>query len=808
MLYGRPAPSVLAALLVLAVSPPVSASPAPPSTPAPVYGNESAAAADAGASLLFDPAALGLRYPSELALSYGEDAAGRAAWRGFASARTLGLAYEDEGDGARAFTLGTAAGGEPLRGGWATTWRRVAGGARVTDHRAGLLSRPQPWLSLGAVADHVTEPRLAGARLARTWDLALGLRPLALARPRAHTWGTRLTLTGDVRLLEDGDARSARVRIGAELEALPGVLLRAAFEDHGGVQAGVALLGPRVGYHAQSAYDRAGGRRYSTHTLSFHDAEDRTVLAGRALRRVAVIQAGGLLGDESLGGVSLMGGDAHTRAAPLHRALERALDDPLTRGVLLDLRGVSGLAQIEELRPRIARLRAAGKPVVAWLEYGGGRGDLFLASACDRIVASPEASFAALGLRSERRYYRRLLERWGVRMDRSSIGAYKSAFRNFSVDSTPPADREVIEHNLGVVQELFVTAVAADRRMERGRLLTLLDGRAWPAREVAKAGLIDSVGYREDALALLGGLAGLGAKPRESHPDEVPEVTREWTVPTRVAVVYAAGGISEGRSGNDLLTGPFMGSETVTEQLESAFEDRRVRAVVLRVESPGGSALASDLIHHTAVRLKRTTRKPLIVSMGGVAASGGYYISGPADRIFADRFTATGSIGVLFVKPSLEGWYAKHGVRQDAFQRGDAMAGWSQGRNWDAAMQASADSSVHQSYRSFVSLMAQDRGRAVAALDSVAQGRVWYGEDALQRGLVDEIGGLDEALAEARRRAGVPAGEKLRTLELRRPAPGFLQRLIGETVRETLEREARLPELDQVYWWEGDAEVW
>ncbi len=797
-------PLAFAALLGLAASALAASAHAAavPPPPALLFGNESAAAADAGGSLLFNPAALGLRYPSEFALSYAADAAGAPTWRAFANARTLGLAYEDPGHGASAFTLGSAAGGEVLRAGWATAWRRGVGGSHATDHRAGMLARPAPWLSLGAAADHVTEPRFAGARLRRTWDLALGLRPLALDRARAHTWGTRLTLTGDVRMLEDGAAAAARVRIGVEFEPLAGLVLRGAIEDHGGVQAGLALLGPRTGYHAQAAYDRDRRRRVTTHTVSLHAGEDLSAFGARAERRVAVIRAGGVLGDESLGGVSLLGGDSRTPAAPLHRALERALEDPLTRGVLLDLRGVGGMAQLEELRPRVARLRAAGKPVVAWLEYGGGRGDLFLASACDRIVASPEGSFAGLGLRVERRYYRRLLERWGIRLDRSSIGAYKSAYRNFSVDSTPAADREAIEHNLDLMQELFVASVARDRHLDRDRLRTLLDGRAWPPREVAKAGLIDSVGYREDALALLGGLAGLGPRPRTVRLSRAPAATREWRVPSPVAVVYAAGAIGEGRSGNDLLMGPFMGSETVGAQLERAFRDRRTKAVVFRVESPGGSVLASDLIRHAARRMKQETRKPLIVSMGGVAASGGYCISGPGDRIYADRFTVTGSIGVVFVKPSLEGWYARHDVRQDAFERGDAMAGWSPARDWDARAQASADSAIHDEYREFVARMAADRGLAVAHVDSVAQGRAWYGEDALARGLVDEIGGLEQAIAEARRRAGVPAGERIRLREYRRPAPGLLQRVIGDVMQGTLERYAHVPDFDQAYLWE------
>jgi protease-4 len=801
----RPSP-VPALLVLLALAAPAHAKAPTPVPPDLLFGDESAATADGALGLLFNPAGMGVRRPNEILVGYArsddrhqrnDELATLGGWFGIRSTRIK--------DVAQYHGLCFAGGGEGFRFGWqpqvqVNGWSL----ARVLDHRFGILSRPAPWLSLAAVTDHAFQVKLEGFTLPRTYTLAAGIRPLALDRAHAAGAGTRLTFTGDVLLADDGSWRQARVRVGADLEVLPGVSLRGSVQDHGGYHLGMSLRSPRMAWGSSGAFARGGVPGPTSYVVSVNADEERSVLAARRDRRVAVVRAAGALGDEALGGVSLMGGGARTPAESLRHDLERALEDPLTRGVLLDVRGVAGMAQIEELRPRIARLRAAGKPVVAYLEYGGGRGDLYLASACDRVVASPEAGFAALGLRAERRYYRQLLERWGIRMDRSSIGAFKSAYRNFSVDSIPSADREVIEHNLDVAQELFVSAVSADRRMDRARLLGLLDGREWPSSDLAAAGLIDSVGYREDAMAALGRLCGMGARPRAVPVRRLRAATPQWTVPTRLAVVYAAGGIATGRSGGDLLTGSFMGSETVCAQLERAFKDPRVRGVVLRIESPGGDALASDLIHHAAQRLKRETKKPLVVSMGGVAASGGYYIAGPADRILADRFTVTGSIGVVYVKPSLEGLYAKQGVRQQSFQRGDAMAGWSQGRDWDAAAQASADSAVGRMYRSFVGLMAKDRGLPYAAVDSVAQGRPWFGEDARARGLVDAIGGLDDALAEARRRAGIPAGERIRTLDLRRPAPGLVQRLVGGMVREALERDARLPETDRTWLWSDE----
>ena len=652
----------------------------------------------------------------------------------------------------------------------------------------------------------IGQPSLAGARVARAYDLALGIRPLALDRSRAHTLGTRLTLSVDARLDETQRLDDARFRAGAELELVRGLAVRGSYEDHThALRVGVTLAGVRSRTTGQATYDRAGdavGRVWST---SVHDAEDRTAFAGPKQRRVAVMRMGGLLGDDQLSGFSIDGTTSVASVAQIHEQLARALDDPLTRGLLLDLRGVANFAQLEEIRARIARLRAAGKPVVAYLEYGATRGDLYLASACDRIVTTPEAMFAGLGLLVEKRYYRKALADLGVRMDRTSYGKYKSAYREYSVDSTGTADRESLNHLLDSVQELFVTAVADGRRMPRERLLEMLDGRSWRPADVRAAGLVDSIGDKHDALAMLGGLTGLGRKPHAVRLARRPLARTEWTVPQRIAVVYASGAISTGSSGNDLLMGPVMGSETMSRQIEAAFRNPNARAVVLRVESPGGSSVGSALIQQTLSRMKRETKKPLIVSMGRTAGSGGYQIAVPGDRIYADRFTYTGSIGVLFIRPSLEGLYRKFGVHEDDFKRGDYQSAWGQGHDWDATLQAEADSSVLREYRDFVSLVADARKLPYDEAEQDAQGRVWMGEDAVRLKLVDEIGGLEAALAEARRRAGVPAAEKIRMIEYRRPMGGLLQRWAGSLVRNTLEQSMRLPEPGSTLKWDGDA---
>jgi protease-4 len=800
----------LATAGLIAVLAPVAAAETPPFGDGPL-GNESVAVTDDATGFLFNPAAGGWRHRSELQFTYGEieDVAGakHRLLRGLGQYHGVAFSASQVRDDRQELRFGARTGG-PFSLGVAAHWLiSERTGDHATDWTLGALARPNPWLSLGGTLEHPSQPKFDGERMARVYTGGIALRPFALSRTRAYGLGPRLTVSFDVRASEGQDAIG---RLGVEAEVIRGITLRGGFEDHA-VRVGISLASPRATWHARaddsSEDDSPDAPPALTRslTLALHSNEERTVLTSKPDRRVAVMRASGRLSDESLSGLTLFGTDVTRSSRVLHQALERALEDPLTRGVLLELGGVRGMAQIEELRPRIERLRAAGKPVVAYLETGGGRGDLYLASACDKIVTTEEADFMALGLRVENRSYRRALADLGIRIDRASIGEYKSAYREFSVDSVPRADREEIEHQLDVVQERFVSTVARDRRIPRENLERLLDGRRWPADQMVAAGVLDQIGDRRAALATLGALAKMGARPRTVVLSTRPEARRAWAVPARIAIVHASGGIETGSSGSDLLNGPYLGARTLISQLESAFGDRRVKAVVLRIESPGGSVVGSSLIRTALMRLKSETKKPLIVSMGSVAASGGYDIAIPGDILFADPTTVTGSIGVLFVKPSLEGFYARHHVRQQDFERGDKMRGFSLGRDWDPEIQAAADSSVAGIYRSFVSRVAKARGRSFGAIDSVARGRVWFGDEAVGKGLVDRIGGLEDAIAEARRRAGVPDGEKIQPIVHLRPRAPWLERLLTERMAAAWQQTLSLGDWEPV---QARADTW
>jgi protease-4 len=786
------AAAAFTALAVLASAGRTHAAAPTPAQPLVLYGDESVASTDDARAYLVNPAAIGQRYPSELLLAWARRDEKHEWNTGVGTWRRLAFGFTRQRDTSQTYGIGFSAGSPVVRFGW-SGYLLVAGQPqreRDLDDRLGLLVRPAPWGSAGFTVAHLFEPEFRGRRLSREYTVGVGLRPLAWWREQAGGVGTRFTLTGDVTMVDDGDWAQSRVRVCASLEAIRGIELRATAGDHRSLALGVTLRGVRGSATAAQARED-GDRAYESYALSTHAGEDRALVVPRARQRVALVRMGGVLADEALGGGVLGGGGARP-SAPVQQQLERALRDPLTRGVFLELNGVAGMAQLEELRPRLVHLKNAGKPVVAWMQYGGGRGDLYLASAAAKAYASPAAEFRGLGLRAERRYYKHALANLGIKVDRVSVGEYKSAYRNLSVDSTPPADTAVIQRLLTQRQELFVHTVTSGRGLAPERLLPVLDGRDYDGRSLARLGVIDSVGWREDALAELGRLTGLGREPRTVDLLRAPEARVRWNEPARIAVVYAGGAIVDGKSGNDALDGGVMGDQTITAQLERAFHTRGVKAIVLRVESPGGSAGASYLMDHAVERLRRETGKPVVVSMGSVAASGGYFMSAHANKIYADRNTVTGSIGVLFLKPSFEGMYARLGVRQDDFDRGDYMRALSPARDWRPRDQAAADSSIKRLYRTFVDRVSSGRNLERLEVQSRAQGIPWLGDDAADYRLIDGIGGLDAAISEARRLGGVPANEKISLLEFHHPRGSLLERVIGSWVRDYAAEQLRV----------------
>jgi protease IV len=459
--------------------------------------------------------------------------------------------------------------------------------------------------------------------------------------------------------------------------------------------------------------------------------------------------------------------------------LRRARDDDRVRALVAKVGGRPiGLAQVQEVRRAIEQVREAGKLTFAWAEsfgeFSAGNVPYYLATAFDTIYLQPSGDLGLTGIAVERIFLRDALDKLGVDFQVAKRHEYKSAAEQFTERGFSPSARQATERLTASITEQLTEAIAQRRRIAADETRMLVDRGPFLAAQALEAGLVDALGYRDEVYAAVREQAGRDATVQQlgryQRTRALAERARKLPSPREqaVALIYATGPIRRGRSGRGLLSGGSMGSDTIAAALRSATADDHIGAIVLRVDSPGGSYVASDTIWREVVRA-RAAGKPLVASMGDVAASGGYYISMAADAIVAQPGTVTGSIGVLSGKPVLGQALGKAGVTTDSVTQGEhaAMFGtthpfsedeWTLVNNW-----------LDHIYADFTGKVAAGRGLSPERVHELARGRVWTGADALERGLVDELGGLDTAAGIARRRAGLPATAPLRVYPRTRP---------------------------------------
>lgn len=466
-------------------------------------------------------------------------------------------------------------------------------------------------------------------------------------------------------------------------------------------------------------------------------------------------------------------------AQELAAALRRAARDPRIEGVLLHADGFAGgWAQAHELRERLIELRARGKRVLAWSAAPTSI-DYFLATGAERIFVAPEGVVWIGGLQAQLVFLRDALEKAGIAFESVAVGEYKSAPETFTEDASSEANRRQIMDYLDDVFEVFTAAISEGRGLTPERVRTLVDRSLFDARQALGEGLIDEIGDLRtlidatNPVQLLDPLEYLAAAGEGLGRGSIPEI----------ALVHVTGTIVGGRSGSDEFSGEVAGHETVVERLRRAGERDEVRAVVVRIDSPGGSALASDLVLQEIRRLRE--HKPVVVSMGETAASGGYYVAMEADEIWADPLTLTGSIGVFLLKPDLSGAFDKLGLRVETYRRGENAGLFDTTRGLDEAQRARLQEQLDRFYLRFVEQVADGRELPVERAEEAARGRVWSGQRARAIGLVDGLGGVDAALAAAARRGGID--EKVRPkIVTFQPEPRFLDQVLQNLFAEEM----------------------
>jgi protease-4 len=404
--------------------------------------------------------------------------------------------------------------------------------------------------------------------------------------------------------------------------------------------------------------------------------------------------------------------------------------------------------QLQEVRAALEDFRTSGKHVTAYLEFGGAQ-EYYVATAADRIVLMPAGQLDLTGVATYELFFRGALDKLGVTPDLLHIGDYKTAANTFTERSYTQAHFEMAQSlNRDWYNEL-VRTIAAGRKRPVEEIRKLIDDGPFLAEAAKRTGLVDALAY-EDQLDDERPIAGTQRLDAETF-GRVSAYAGDWTPGARIALLYAAGTIASGSSSFDGGMGLVVGSETFAEWLRKIRIDPAVRAVVIRIDSPGGSAIASEVIWRELMLTRE--KMPVIVSMGDVAASGGYYIAVPAHVIVAEAGTLTGSIGVVTGKFVVDGGLGKLGIESGSVADGRFAEIYSPFRSFTPAERERMEEQMRAVYDLFLTRVADGRKSARDNVDAVAQGRVWTGRQALERGLVDEIGGLTHAIQIAKERA-------------------------------------------------------
>jgi len=466
-----------------------------------------------------------------------------------------------------------------------------------------------------------------------------------------------------------------------------------------------------------------------------------------------VLRIGGDLNEMEAGGVLGPFFEGAPTVRSVVEMLRKAKSDARITSVIVKPSGSGALwGKVQEVRDAVADFRRSGKPIVAYLEYGGEQ-EFYLATACDKVFLMPTATLDLTGMASYELFLRGTLDKIGAYPDALHIGEYKTYSNTFTQHTYTAAHREMAESlNTDLFGQL-VRGIADGRKKSEADVKALVDHGPFLPEDALRAGLIDDLAYEDqldDKVKLASG------KPHYVDMNEYRHVTAGGFGLTRgpkIAVIYATGLIASGKSSYDTTGGQVVGAETLVEYLRKARADSAVKAIVLRVDSPGGSAIASDVIWREVVLTKN--QKPLVASMSDVAASGGYYIAMPAHAIVAEPSTLTGSIGVVLTKFVIDGTLKKLGMNMEGVSQGKYADLYSPVRPFSSEERARMAENMQATYDAFVEKAAQGRNTTPERIDAIGQGRVWTGRQAKEIGLVDELGGLDRAVALAKQRAKI-----------------------------------------------------
>lgn len=474
--------------------------------------------------------------------------------------------------------------------------------------------------------------------------------------------------------------------------------------------------------------------------------------------------------------------------------IEKAADDVSVQGLILRLNEPQiGWGKLNEFRQAIAKVRAAGKKVIAYTE-SGSNADYAIATACDEIVLPESAVLMTVGMRAEVSFYKNLFDKLDIKADMLRVGEFKSAAEPYNRTEMSPEFRKELEDILDNNYQLLVGYISESRKLTKEQVIAAIDESPLTAARAKELGLIDRLAYPDEVETALKGdnskikiTRKYGKKKLDTDFSGITgmmkmmdlmmgiEQPKRRSFNSKVAIINAVGPITTGSSSQDPFSGESsIGSDTLIKAIRTANEDETVKTIVMRVDSPGGSALASDLIWRELERVK----KPFVVSMGDVAGSGGYYIAMNADKIYAEPGTITGSIGVVGGKIATQGLFEKVGITTSIISRGKNSGVMSMTTPFNDSEREAFQRLLNDIYKVFTTKAAAGRKMEYDQLEKLARGRIYSGLQAKELGLVDEIGTLEDAIVAAHKLAGIKPEEKLERMVLPKAVSPF-EALLG-----------------------------
>jgi protease IV len=487
---------------------------------------------------------------------------------------------------------------------------------------------------------------------------------------------------------------------------------------------------------------------------------------------------------------------APTTTQELWTLLDRAAADSRIKAILLMPRHPgAGWGKLQEVREGILKFRKSGKPVIAWLSAPNSR-DYYLAAAADKIYMSREDFLDLKGLRLESTFVKSTLDKLGVKVDVEHAGKYKDAGDMLTRNSLSPESREVLNSIVDSVFATLTESIAKGRKKTPEEVRALIDKGPFLARQAKESGLVDDLLYEDQVLGELKKRLNQGELKKVSHRDYL-KAGGAGAAKKRIALLVGDGTIVRGDGDDGIAANTFI------KQLRRVAADANVAGVILRVDSPGGDGVASDEILREVKLLSQ--KKPLVISMSDVAASGGYYIAATGDPIIAYPNTLTGSIGVIYGKLNLRGLYDKLGIQKEIITRGRFADIDSDYQPLTDAGRAKLREGIDEMYKGFVSRVAESRKRKFEEIEPLAQGRVWMGSQAKGNGLVDELGGIDRAIEIVKAKAKIGKDEKVRLVAYP-PKKSIYEMLFSRNIETSLESklEMRLREVFQGF----DPRLW